>query len=129
KKTCSMMIRLAPICTNCTHVEQSLWESDEGACTSFLFKPKIYIDAEVEENVVLGNIAQLKHLLMTKLNNIVTQYEEQGGRKLNNIIEYATVQYKIITDCKVLGIDQSITHRASHHLAFCCPIGRILMQI
>ncbi|KAL5649322.1 hypothetical protein ACJX0J_040131, partial [Zea mays] len=25
---------------------------------------------------------------------------------------------------KVLGIDQSITHRASHHLAFCCPIGR-----
>ncbi|KAL5665430.1 hypothetical protein ACJX0J_025538 [Zea mays] len=24
---------------------------------------------------------------------------------------------------KVLGIDQSITHRASHHLAFCCPIG------
>ncbi|KAL5676753.1 hypothetical protein ACJX0J_012884 [Zea mays] len=25
---------------------------------------------------------------------------------------------------KVLGIDQSITHRESHHLAFCCPIDR-----
>ncbi|KAL5652441.1 hypothetical protein ACJX0J_037899, partial [Zea mays] len=32
------------------------------------------------------------------------------------------------TKHKVLGIDQSTTHRASHHLAFCCPIGRMIVN-
>ncbi|KAL5677131.1 hypothetical protein ACJX0J_013262, partial [Zea mays] len=31
---------------------------------------------------------------------------------------------KAATVQKVLGVDQSITHRASHHLAFCCAICR-----
>ncbi|KAL5667363.1 hypothetical protein ACJX0J_019584 [Zea mays] len=29
---------------------------------------------------------------------------------------------------KVLGIDQSIMHRACHYLAFCCPIGRMIVN-
>ncbi|KAL5664719.1 hypothetical protein ACJX0J_024827, partial [Zea mays] len=33
------------------------------------------------------------------------------------------------TKHKALGIDQNITHRASHHLAFCCPIGRMIVNV